>query len=160
MSYKLKTLIVFDTNVLREMHGKEVAYSKFSFGKAYEELNSFINENGLAGDVVLTVSTMVIEELKNQKKRAYVQDVNDLKEIVKRLVGLPHIAKNSITIPDENFDCEIFVEENAKKFIEENGINTLIYKDEHSTSILSNMIKKVATVDKPKVLKFFHRPRL
>lgn len=146
----LKTLIVFDTNMLREMLGKEVAYNKFSFGKAYDELNSFINENGLNNDVVLTVSTMVIEELKNQKKRAYLQDINDLKEIVKRLEGLPHIAENSITIPDANFDCEIFVEENAKKFIDENGINTLVYKDEHSTSILSNMIKKVATVDKPK----------
>ena len=146
----LKTLIVFDTNMLREMLGKEVAYNKFSFGKAYEELNSFINENGLTNDVVLTVSTMVIEELKNQKKRAYLQDINDLKEIVKRLEGLPHIAENSITVPDENFDCEIFVEENAKRFIEENGINTLVYKEEHSTSILSNMIKKVATVDKQK----------
>lgn len=146
----LKTLIVFDTNMLREMLGKEVAYNKFSFGKAYDELNTFINENGLTNDVVLTVSTMVIEELKNQKKRAYLQDINDLKEIIKRLEGLPHIAENSITVPDDNFDCEIFVEENAKKFIEENGINTLVYKDEHSTSILSNMIKKVATVDKPK----------
>src|ERR1035437_45487 len=67
----LKTLIVFDTNMLREMLGKEVAYSKFSFGKAYDELNNFINENGLTNDVMLTVSTMVIEELKNQKKRAY-----------------------------------------------------------------------------------------
>lgn len=146
----LKTLIVFDTNMLREMLGKEVAYNKFSFGKAYDELNNFINENGLTNDVVLTVSTMVIEELKNQKKRAYLQDINDLKEIVKRLEGLPHIAKNPIKVPDENFDCENFVEENAKKFIEENRINTLVYKDEHSTSILSNMIKKVATVDKPK----------
>lgn len=150
MSFKLKTLIVFDTNMLREMLGKEVAYNKFSFGKAYDELNNFINENGLTNDVVLTVSTMVIEELKNQKKRAYLQDITDLKEIAKRLEGLPHIAENTITIPDENFDCEIFVEENARKFIENNGINTLVYKDEHTTSILSNMIKKVATVDKPK----------
>lgn len=149
LTKRLKTLIVFDTNMLREMLGKEVAYSKFSFGNAYEELNSFIKDNGLSDDVVLTVSTMVIEELKNQKKRAYLQDIKDLKEIAKRLEGLPHIAESPIAIPDETFDCEAFVEENAKKFIEENAIHTLVYKDEHSTSILTNMIKKVATVDKP-----------
>lgn len=33
MSQRLKTLIVFDTNVLRDMLGKEVVYNSFKFRK-------------------------------------------------------------------------------------------------------------------------------
>lgn len=146
----LKTLIVFDTNVLRDMLGKEVAYNSFNFGKTYDELNSFIKENSLENFVTLSVSTMVIEELKNQKKKAYKDDIIALKEIVKRLEGLPHVAENSIIIPDEDFDCSNFVEQNASKYIAENKINTLIYKDEQASSILKNMVQKVVSTDKPK----------
>lgn len=149
MAYKLKTLIVFDTNVLRDMLGKEVVYNSFSFGKSYNELDTFIKNNGLERYVTLSVSTMVIEELKNQKKRAYKQDIANLKEIVKRLEGLPHIPENSIPIPDENFDCGAFIEQNATAYIAANNINTLVYKEEHASSILNNMVQKVVTTDKP-----------
>ncbi|PKP27932.1 MAG: hypothetical protein CVU02_02370 [Bacteroidetes bacterium HGW-Bacteroidetes-19] len=131
------------------MLGKEVVYNSFTFGKSYNELNTFIKESGLEEYVKLSVSAMVIEELKNQKKRAYKQDIANLKEIVKRLEGLPHIPKNSIPIPDEDFDCGVFVEQNATVYIAANNINTLVYKEEHASSILNNMVQKVVTTDKP-----------
>lgn len=149
MSQRLKTLIVFDTNVLRDMLGKEVVYNSFTFGKSYNELDTFIKESGLEEYVTLSVSTMVIEELKNQKKRAYKQDIANLKEIVKRLEGLPHIPENSIPIPDEDFDCGVFIEQNATAYIAANNVNTLVYKEEHASSILNNMVQKVVTTDKP-----------
>lgn len=149
MSQRLKTLIVFDTNVLRDMLGKEVVYNSFTFGKSYNELDTFIKESGLEEYVTLSVSTMVIEELKNQKKRAYKQDIANLKEIVKRLEGLPHIPENSIPLPDEDFDCGVFIEQNATAYIAANNVNTLVYKDEHASSILNNMVQKVVTTDKP-----------
>jgi hypothetical protein len=149
MSQRLRTLIVFDTNVLRDMLGKEVVYNSFTFGKTYNELDTFIKENGLEEYVKLFVSTMVIEELKNQKKRAYKHDIANLKEIVKRLEGLPHIPEGSIPIPDEDFDCGAFIEQKAATYIAENQINTLIYKDEHASSILNNMVQKVVYTDKP-----------
>lgn len=149
MSFKLKTLIVFDTNVLRDMLGKEVVYNSFTFGKSYNELDTFIKESGLEDYVTLSVTTMVIEELKNQKKRAYKQDIVNLKEIVKRLEGLPHIPENYISIPDEDFDCGVFIEQNATAYIAENNINTLVYKEEHASSILKNMVQKVVATDKP-----------
>lgn len=149
MAYRIKTLIVFDTNVLRDMLGKEVVYNSFTFGKTYNELDTFIKESGLEEYVTLSVSTMVIEELKNQKKRAYKQDIANLKEIVKRLEGLPHIPENSIPIPDEDFDCGVFIEQNATAYIAANNVNTLVYKEEHASSILNNMVQKVVTTDKP-----------
>lgn len=150
MSYKLKTLIVFDTNILRNMEGNEVAYSSFSFGKVYNIIEEFIQKNKLEDDVNLAVSNMVIEELKNQKTRAYKKDIRLLKDIVKRLSGLPHIIDGTLIIPDENFDCALFVEQKAQEFIQNKKINTLQHKIEDAPSILNNMLSKIVGIDIPK----------
>lgn len=143
MSYKLKTLIVFDTNSLRSTEAGKVSYSSFSFGKSYDSIYEFIKESKIEDFVSLAVSTMVISELKNQKQRQYKEDIQQLKDIVKRLTGLPHIPSGLINIPDENFDCGSYIEEKAKKYIHESNINTLEYKDEHAPIMLKNMLEKV-----------------
>jgi len=143
MSYKLKTLIVFDTNSLRNTEAKEIAYSSFSFGKPYDIIDEFVKANKLETDVTLAVSTMVITELKVQKQLSYKKDIQQLNNIVKRLTGLPHITVGSILVPDVNFDCAAFIEQQAQKYIQDNNINTLEYKDEHAPAILKNMLEKV-----------------
>lgn len=45
MSYKLKTLIVFDTNSLRSTDAGEVAYSFFAFGRPFQVIETYIIEN-------------------------------------------------------------------------------------------------------------------
>ena len=44
MSYKIKTLIVFDTNSLRNTDAGEVAYSFFIFGRPFQVIEEFILE--------------------------------------------------------------------------------------------------------------------
>lgn len=143
MGYELKTLIVFDTNSLRSTDGSEVAYSSFSFGKPYQAIEQFIKENRLEAEVTLAVPEMVIEELKQQKQRSYQKDIQDLKRIVKRLAGLPHIVAGELKIPDENFSCAEFVEGEARKFIIANGINLLEMRDDHAPTMLKSMLAKV-----------------
>jgi hypothetical protein len=143
MSYNYKTLIVFDTNTLRNTEAGEVAYSSFSFGKPYDVIDEFVKANKLETDVTLAVSTMVITELKVQKQLSYKKDIQQLYNIVKRLTGLPHITEGSILVPDINFDCAAFIEQQAQKYIKENNINTLEYKDEHAPAMLKNMLEKV-----------------
>ncbi len=150
MSYNLKTLIVFDTNALRSIEAGKVAYSFFSFGKAYNEISQFIKSKRIDTYVTLAVSTMVIDELKQQKQRQYREDIQQLQEIVKRLTGLPHIPEGCILIPEESFDCGAYIEEQANNYIQTNGINVLVYKDEHAPSMLKNMLSKVVGLDKPR----------
>ncbi len=150
MSSNIKTLIIFDTNMLRSTDGGEVAYSSFSFGTAYNSIDRFIKENKLENDVTLAVSTMVISELKIQKQRQYNKDIQDLKNIVKRLTGLPHIVDGSMQIPDENFDCAAYIEQQAQNYIQTKNINTLEYRDEHAPSMLKNMLLKVVGHDNGK----------
>lgn len=143
MSYNTKTLIIFDTNMLRNTEAGEVAYSSFVFGKAYDLIDQFVKENKLEQDVTLAVSTMVITELKHQKQRQYNKDIQQLKDIAKRLSGLPHISEGAISIPDENFDCAAYIEQQAQHYIQTNHIHTLEYRDEHASSMLKNMLAKV-----------------
>lgn len=143
MNYNIKTLIVFDTNSLRTMEAGEIAYSSFSFGKPYNRIAEFIKENQLETDIALAVPEMVIEELKQQKQRSYQKDIQKLKEIIKRLSGLPHINAEELKVPDENFNCAEFIESQARQYISENGINLLVMQDDHAPSMLKNMLAKV-----------------
>lgn len=150
MSYNLKTLIVFDTNTLRNTEAGKVAYNSFSFGKAYNMIDEFIYDKKLNDHVTLAVSTMVIVELKQQKQKQYQEDIQQLKDIVRRLTGLPHIPEGSINIPAESFDYSVFIEEKANSYIQTKGINTLAYKDEHAPSMLKNMLAKVVGLENGK----------
>ena len=71
MAYKLKTLIVFDTNSLRSTEAGEVAYSFFAFGRPYQVIEEYILEKDLSEDIHIAIPTWAIEELKDQKHRQY-----------------------------------------------------------------------------------------
>lgn len=154
MSYKIKTLIVFDTNSLRSMEAGDIAYSSFSFGKPYVTIEQFVKANKLEADVTLAVPEMVIEELKQQKQRSYQKDIQDLKKIIKRLTGLPHIGADDLKIPDEYFSCADFIEGKAREYLKANAVNLLVMQDEHAPSMLKSMLAKVIGAfekeDKPK----------
>lgn len=143
MSFNIKTLIVCDTNSLRTLEAGEIAYSSFSFGKPYNTITEFITEKNLEEYVSLAVPKMVIEELKNQKQRSYQKDIQELKKISQRLIGLPHIAEGEIKIPDEDFSCADFIEEAANNYITTNGINLLDFQEADAPSMLNNMLAKV-----------------
>jgi hypothetical protein len=149
MSYKIKTLIVFDTNTLRDLEAGDVAYSSFAFSKLYHSVERFVKDNALEENVTLAVPVMVIEELKRQKQRSYQKDIQDLKKIVQRLTGLPHIADGEIKIPDENFNCAEFIEDQTRKYISANGVNLLEMREEHAPSMLRSMLAKVVGYDVP-----------
>jgi hypothetical protein len=87
MSYKLKTLIVFDTNSLRSTDAGEVAYSFFAFGRPFQVIEEFILEKNLSEDINIAIPTWAIEELKDQKQRQYKTDIVEFKKLAKRLSG-------------------------------------------------------------------------
>lgn len=143
MSFNLKTLVVFDTNLIRSLEAGDLAYRFFSFGKSFEELQKLIGENNLTPYVTVAVSELVIEELKLQKSKKYVEDIERLKSIATRLAGMPHVADGSIQIPAIEFDCKTYVEEEAKKFIQSQSTKIIPIKDNDTNSMLRNMIGKV-----------------
>ena len=151
MSFSIKTLIVFDSNMLRSTDNSGgVVYNSFSLGGAYHSVERFIEENALTDNVKLVIPAFVIEELKRQKQRSYDDDIRELKNIINRLSGLPHINLDELKIPDSDFSCAEFVENEARNYISDNEINLLDLNEEDASSILRIMMDKVVNHNTPK----------
>ena len=141
MSYKLKTLIVFDTNSLRSTEAGDVAYSFFAFGRPFQVIETFILEKALSGDIHIAIPAWAIEELKDQKQRQYTADITEFQKLAKRLSGLPHVPE--INLPAEDFECAIYIDEKAKEYLASKAIKLLEIKEENANAVLRNMMARV-----------------
>jgi hypothetical protein len=148
MSYKLKTLVVFDTNSLRSTEAGEVAYSFFAFGRPFQLIEEFILEKNLNDDIHLAIPTLAIEELKDQKNRQYLDDVNKYREVTQRLFGLPSFEK--IPLPNPEFDCKKFIQEKADEYLVSKEIKLLEIREELANTVLQSMIQRVMKEEKKK----------
>lgn len=153
MSYKLKTLIVFDTNSLRSTEAGEVAYSFFAFGRPFQVIEEFIMERNLTDDIHIAIPTWAIEELKDQKQRQYKTDIIEFQKLAKRLSGLPHIPE--ITLPEEEFDCATYVEDKALAYLATKQVKLLEIKEEIANTVLRSMMTRVMK-DESKKKPFAH----
>ncbi len=141
MSYKIKTLIVFDTNSLRSTDAGEVAYSFFAFGRPFQVIEEFVNEKKLTDDIHIAIPTWAIEELKDQKQIQYKKDIADFQKLAKRLSGLPHIPE--ITLPEEEFDCATYVGKIAVAYLATKQIKLLEIREEIANTVLRSMMTRV-----------------
>lgn len=141
MAYKLKTLIVFDTNSLRSLEAGEVAYSFFAFGRPFQVVEEFILEKDLSEDIQIAIPTWAIEELKDQKHRQYKTDMVEFQKLARRLSGMPHIPE--ISLPEEEFDCTTYIQEKAQEYLATKAIKLLEIKEDLANTILQSMMKRV-----------------
>lgn len=148
MAYKLKTLLVFDTNSLRSTDGGKVAYSFFAFGKPYQIIDAFIQDNQLTDDVHIAIPEWAIEELKDQKQRGFLEDVEDYEKLTKRLSGLPHLG--DLTLNHDGFDCASYVTQKAEEYLAEKNIQLLTIPDIIANDVLRSMMARVMLGDNDK----------
>lgn len=153
MSYKLKTLVVFDTNSLRSTEAGEVAYSFFAFGRPFQVIEEFVLEKNLNEDIHIAIPTWAIEELKDQKHRQYKTDIVEFQKLAKRLSGMPHIPE--IALPEVEFDCTTFIKEKADEYLATKEIKLLEIKEELANTVLHSMMKRVMK-DQNKKQPFVH----
>lgn len=141
MAYKLKTLIVFDTNSLRSTEAGEVAYSFFAFGRPFQVVEDYILEKELTDDIHIAIPTWAIEELKGQKHRQYKTDIVEFQKLAKRLSGMPHIPELALT--EEEFDCTTYIQEKAQEYLATKAIRLLEIKEDLANTVLQSMMKRV-----------------
>src|ERR1043165_578635 len=140
MSYRIKTLIVFDTNSLRHTLDGKPTYNSFSFGAPYKNIKQFIEQSRLEESVKLAVPSMVLEELKHQKRKQYEKDLNQLREIFRRMEGLPCDPEAFLTPLRQEFEVGKHIEETTEQYIQDNPIELISFKEEDALSILRNMV--------------------
>ena len=137
----LMTLIVFDTNSLRSTDAGEVAYSFFAFGKPFQKIEQFITDKSLDKNVHLAIPAWAIEELKDQKYRQYISDIEEFKKLTKRLSGMPHIPE--VKLSEEEFDCSKYIKEKANEYLTAKNIKLLEIKEEFANAVLQSMMRRV-----------------
>jgi hypothetical protein len=142
----LKTLIVFDTNALRSTEAGQVAYRFFAFGKPFQLIEEYINTNNLNEYIHLAIPSWAIEELKDQKNRQYLEDVEKYKEITERLFGLPSFQK--IPFSQKEFDCRAYIQEKAEEFLATKQLKKLDIKEELASTVLKSMMSRVLKEEK------------
>lgn len=148
MSYKLKTLIVFDTNSLRSTEKGKVAYSFFAFGRPFQVVEEFILENELSEDIHIAIPTWTIEELKDQKQLQYKEDIEEFEKLATRLSGMPHIPE--ITIPDGDFDCSSYLQQKSEEFLGTKEIKLMGIPEALANTVLQNMMQRVMKEERAK----------
>lgn len=148
MSYKLKTLIVFDTNSLRSTEAGEVAYSFFAFGRPFQVIEAFILEKNLEEDIHIAIPAWAIEELKDQKQIQYNKDIIEFQKLAKRLSGMPHIPE--IALPEDDFDCQGYIQEKAREYLSSKNIQLLEIREDIANTVLLSMMSRVMKEERSK----------
>jgi len=142
MSSELKTLIVLETNKLRSTIGGDVSYDSFTFSPEFDELKSFIEDKELTDYIHIAVPKMVIDELLRQKIEQYWKDRQNLSQIIQRFSKLPETDFTSISLPDDDFNCEGYLKPLTKEFIERENIKIIDFPEDKLGEIFKNIIKR------------------
>lgn len=155
----IKTLIIFDTNALRNVlkltkrNGKmedTVVYHSFEFGLPFRTVESFINNNGLSDFVELAIPKIAFDELKKQKLRSYFSDFKIFSEIQTLLTKLPYANKDKIVIPDTGFNYQQHIEEKATKYLSTKKIRVIEIPDnEHLKDVFQRIINRALNTKPP-----------
>jgi|GEM_PF-6868285 len=148
MSYK-KTLVVFDTNTLRNIMDGEPRYDSFKFGGGFDNLIDFINTNNLNKYLNLAITEITLKELIKQKKIRYNKDITDLKKIINRVSHLETVLIPDISLPDKEFDIENYLSPKVESFLKDNKISIIKLKNKDKTKIFSILIEKALELTSP-----------
>jgi len=149
MNSELKTLIVLETNKLRSTIGGDVSYASFTFSSEFDELKSFIEDKELTDYVHIAIPKMAVDELLRQKIEQYWKDRQNLSQIIQRLSQLPKTDFTSVSLPDDDFNCEEHLKPLTKEFIEHENIKIIDFPEDKLGEIFKNIIKRVLEREPP-----------
>lgn len=125
MASERKTLIVFDTNKIRQTIAGGATYGSFDLSAEFKSLTAFIKDNNLTALIDIAIPRIVLDELLKQKIDQYCSDLSNLSLIMKRLSEIPGVDFSHIVLPAREFDCKLHLQPLIGKFINDNGIKLI-----------------------------------
>lgn len=149
MSSEPKTLIIFDTNKLRQVTDGEPSYGNFEFGSEYKEISTFITNSGLSGLVEIGVPEIAMRELIQQKVESYADDCEDLSAIKTRLTELMPAGSVRIEIPEQRVDCLAHLTPKLEAFIRESNVKVLKFPEDRLGDIFKGVLQRAVGKQPP-----------
>ncbi len=137
-----KTLIVFDTNRLRQVISDGPAYHTFSFGAEFERLKNFLSDNGLDVAVSLATTRMTLSELLKQKTEQFKSDKDDLQAIIERMSALPGVNFGTVQLTEAGFDCHLHLSPKVEEFLRQSNVLLIDLPEDKYAAVLKRMLSR------------------
>jgi hypothetical protein len=145
----LKTLIILDTNKIRSMRSGGASYGSFEFGAEYNDLKSFINENGLSEFIEIAIPGIALQELLQQKVEQYLGDMQHISEIQRRLSELPGVSFSGVMLPGTGFDCKGHLTPRMTDFIHNSALTVIDIEEEKFGHTLKEVMRRAVERQPP-----------
>ena len=137
-----KTLIVLDTNRLRQIIADGPAYHAFTFSAEFERLKKFMNDNGLGSFVYLAVTRMTVLELLQQKIEQFEEDQKEMESIIQRMSALPGVNFESVQMPEAGFDCRAHLTPKMEEFLQQSGVLLIDLPDDKHAIVFKKTVDR------------------
>ena len=137
-----KTLIVLDTNKLRQVLGGSPSYGSFDFGDAFNKIKEFIESNKLEDLIDIGIPDISVQELVQQKVEQYFQDCKEFRSIVSRLSQLPDTDFSGVRMPSQGFECESYLQPSIEDSFKDNNIKVMKLPEESYADIFKEVITR------------------
>jgi len=144
-----KTLIVFDTNKLRQVLRGSPSYGSFDFGVAFNKIKEFIESNKLRDVIDIGIPDISVQELVQQKVEQYCQDCKEFQNIVSRLSQLPDTDFSGIRMPSQGFECESYLQPSIEDFFNDNDIKVIKLPEESYADIFKEVMTRAVKRQPP-----------
>ncbi|MCG2720123.1 MAG: PIN domain-containing protein [Nanoarchaeota archaeon] len=144
-----KSLIVFDSNKVRNILAEGIRYDTFNFTQDFEELINFLNEQNLSDFVDVAIPEIVLGEILEQKLAQYNEDLMNFPKIKERIDLLPDSKIGEFVLPKEDFDCQSYLLPLVRKYLVEKNILVLKIDENKKNLILDSIINRAKKGDAP-----------
>jgi len=144
-----KTLVIFDTNQIRETIMGGVDYGSFELSSGFKEISDFISKNLLDEYIHLAITDLSINELLKQKIRQFEEDKKNLQGIFARLTSLPNVKIISKNIPDKHFEFEAYLKKQLEDFLGKNTVKILSLHEKMHSDVFIKTIERVLSNKPP-----------
>ncbi len=144
-----KTLIVIDTNKLRQVLGGSPSYGSFDFGDAFNKIEEFIESNKLEDVIDIGIPDISVQELVQQKVEQYCQDCKEFRNIVSRLSQLPDTDFSGVIMPSQGFECKSYLQPSIEDSFKDNDIRVMKLPENSYADIFKKVITRAVKRQPP-----------
>jgi len=123
-----KTIIIFDTNVLKENNSDNIYYHTFTFNNDFKKLYDYIFKKNLFEYIKLSITDITLFELEKQRRDCFKSDNKKLGDIKKRYAYID--SKVNLFKISDDFNIKDFILDKIGNYIFENKIKILKISDD------------------------------
>lgn len=118
MDSKQKTLVILDTNKIRNNFEWERDYATFEPKGDFLKIIDFVETNKLENLVFIGIPEIVLEEIATTRCENFHKQVENLKSGITKLISMPCCDFSNIVLPKDDYNYREFIKKKIEGYIE------------------------------------------